>query len=242
MLGLQHAVGAPTPDQELGRRNAGLGALVDGNAEFSTWRFERVGGQSGLGTTYVEVANLFETEDILVKFRPLLHFALGHVIGQMVDGDKALFLHPLRSAQVDKTKVFIGFVLFVIVDKVNDAFADSIDSRHRRAVGTQIIALLTLLRATLDRFPQSLFRIDHPPAHGRDRRAVLLREFLRKRLVRAVEQKMDVSLPVIVDIPGFMLFQARKTEFQKQMMQVFRPGGSEFDEFDSIQTDGVKNR
>src|SRR5208337_1240893 len=105
----------------------------------------------------VEVANLPEIEEVLIKMIPAVHGAAKHIVGQVIDiGDAATgwrgvaLAYPIEFGLIGRTLAAIG------VEEIDQAAADPKNRRGVDGLGAHLA--IVRLRAALQRMGESMFR------------------------------------------------------------------------------------
>ena len=225
--------------QELFDLPAGLARLfVERDADHAVGCGHRAASEARVGALDVEVTDLAEVENLLVKAAPKRHAAFVNVVREVVDDLEAVTrwvaVHPFDEFKVD---VVDALAVFKAVDQIQRRTANALDGRQaqlHRASGH-----LHRLRAHLQRTFVRFVRVLHPKGQGTGTRPVLGRKVTGQAFGLAVDDEVDVALAVEHHIFGAVLGHQRKAHFFKQRLQQARHGRGELHKLETTQTHGV---
>jgi hypothetical protein len=194
----------------------------------------RLGGEAGVFTLDVEVAELPEVEDLLVEPGPVAHAAAVHVVGEVVDQLEAvparMALHAVQELEVD---VVDRLAVLEAVDQVERRAADALDRGQAQLHRTG--GDLHRLRAQFERARIRPVRVLNAKRHGARRRPVLGREVRRRAARFVVDDEVDAALAVQRNVLGTVPRHPAKPQFLEHRLQHAALGRREFDELEPDQ-------
>ena len=217
-----------------------VGRLVDRNADLAARRGHGAGEQAGELAFDVEVADLAEVGDTLVEAGPDIHLPAAHVVGQVVDALQADGV-VIRAAAFDVLEVdIVDGLVAIAIDEIQQRAADAFDAGNVQLAEVGVAA--HQLGALLLDVGRGLGGVPDPEGHGAGAGAMLLAEGTHVPGGAAVEHDVDV---VLLEQPH--LFRAVLGGFGEphggeqlaQLLDAFGSRCGEFDEFETVGSDGV---
>ena len=213
--------------------------LVQRDADQAVRGCHGLGRQPRVFALDVEVPDLAEIEQPLVKGRPVRHATPVDVVRQMVHDLQAtprrMPVHAFDELEVD---VVDGLAIFVAIDQVQGRPADALDRRQSQLhrAGGDVQRLGAKLQGAL----VGLVRILHAEGQAAGRGAVLLREVGCQAPRFLVDDEVDVPLTeeghVLRSVPGHQL---EAHLFEEGLQQAGRRR-CEFDELEARKSHGVE--
>ena len=233
---------AVEPHQELFDLPRALGRfLVQRDADLAVGRGHRLAGEAGVFALDVEVADLAEVEQLLVVLRPERHAPAVDVVREMVH-DLQAHAHRMARHAVEPLEVDVvdALAVFEAVDQVQRRAADAFDRRQpqlHRAGGN-----LDRLRAEFERAGIRLVRILDAERQRAGARPVLGGKVAGQALGLAVDDEVDVALPVQQHVLAAVARDQAEAELLEQRLQHVGRGRRELDELEPHQAHGVVDR
>jgi hypothetical protein len=170
-----------------------VGAFVDRDADLAVGAGHRLGAQPGQLALDVEIADLAEVEEPLVKRGPQVHAAAMGVVGQMVDPDQPDPRHGFLRDQRHEIDI-VDRLPAIAVDEVDQAAADPLDRRDVELHRPELA--MHRLGAEPDRPVIGRRGILDPEGDRADRRPVQPGKRLGKAFRLGVDDEVDVALLV----------------------------------------------
>jgi hypothetical protein len=207
-----------------------VGALVDRDADPPIGAGHRLRLEPGQLALDVEVADLAEIEEALVKFRPQLHASAMDVVGQVIDTSQP---DPRHSAIFQGREVdIVDRPLAVSVDEIDQAAADPFDGGdvelHRSDLAVH------RLGAERDRALVSLSRIGNPERDGAHGRTMQPGESLGEALRFCIKNEIGVALLIEGHLLRTVSCCGDKPQALEQRRERLRVGTGIFDELEPV--------
>src|SRR5207249_3862396 len=111
-----------------------VSAFVDRNADLPAWAGHRTALQAGELAFDVEIADLAEVEEPLVKACPFFHPSPMDVVGEVIDDGKAgaarMLIDSWQGHEIDVVDRHSGAVARITIDEIDERVANALDRRN----------------------------------------------------------------------------------------------------------------
>ena len=217
---------------------AGLAFLVQRDADLAIGRGHRAAGEPRILALDVEIADLAEIEDTLVKSRPMRHPARVDIVRQMIDGvEPRAHRVPVHPRRIDEIDVVDAGGIAVPVDQIDERAADP--AQRGDAQLHHPGACLHRLRPARDRFLVGGGRVLHAERHAAGGWPMFGREIggVAARLV--VGDQVDAALPPQLDVLRPVPRDAGETHALEYRLQHAPFGRAELDELEPVEAQRI---
>ena len=223
-----------------------VGGLVDRDTDLAARGSHGLRFQPGQPAFDIEVTHLAEIEQVFVELGPFLHAPTMHVVGQVIDigqavanriGDRAGNGDEIDIVDADVadragSDPACPVLAAPAIDKIDQRIADALDGGdvefHRS------VAVVETPGAKFERTSVGIGRIIDPQGDGADRRTMLTREALCKRILLGIDDEVDLTLAIQGHILVAVPCDGSESHLLEERAECFRFRRGIFDELEAV--------